>query len=463
MKGRHVSGGNPYTAHTRKGGDRRRDNFKPGDKSQRQLCRYLDLREDFLRYADCLVGRGALLVLPGPGCAHSIDQFRPLHWEKQWSQRPFFVLLTATRGSDGEPMLNLYGATSRYDEVSGKLKYSNGDVRGNEHFLCSYNFMQEPGAGAIGQVLDSKARHVLFTAANNCLQALVASVDNDVEHLSLPKLVCLLTSNRLPIDPKKVDAIADQFPEGFREPYRNRLVAEAEIVSQGTRFVDAAIVLDADLKRAFLEQRAYEDFTDLLGAPLPNPIRKVLKAANPARKILADYNLEGNWADLADEELYNKLLAAMRTSVPLPELVSDSDLLDALMAPEAPLPVSRIINQVIAEDPEAVARAMRSTFPMGAAVREYVRDDELITAALNPKEPLRVGAYAKIQIVDAAALNTLPSYAIGSFWPTQADLVKSQAPVWTEELDEINQELEPGDLADHVVQCAQTIRENCAG
>jgi hypothetical protein len=144
-------------------------------------------------------------------------------------------------------------------------------------------------------------------------------------------------------------------------------------------------------------------------------------------------------------------------------MASDSDLLDALTDPEGPLPCSRQVSKIIEEEPAAVVRACRATFPMGAAVREYVRDDELLLAARNPKKPLRVGAYARVQIVDTSELNTLPTYAVGAFWPTQADLVKNQAPVWSEELDNSGVELEPGDVSAEIVQCAQTARENYAG
>lgn len=449
----------PYTAHL-KGKRRESPKFrKPDSKAERQLFRYYDLREDFYRIAHNVAGRTAILALPGPGCTHSTEQFRPVHWENRFKSRPFFVAVSASM-EKGEPKLELIGATSAADLTSGKLKYSNGDERHGQRQSCSYDFLAEPQPGAQGAVLDSEARHVLFTAANNCLQELIASADKSTEELSLPRLVCLIEGDRIPIDQAKLEALVALVPEELRAQYRTRRVEAASILSLGTRFADAALLPDAEIKRALADNRAYEDFTDLLGASLPNPIRKVLYPFNPAKGVLGRAGLGKDWHVHADEAAYERLMDDMRACLPLPELAAPGDILDALADPDHQIRFSRKLADIMATEPASVVRAMRATFPMGAAVREYVKDDELFAAAQNPELPLRVGAYARIQVVESAALGTsrLPSYATGSFWPMAGDLVKNQAPVWSEDLE--SRELEPGDVSDHVIPCAQTLRES---
>ena len=494
--------GNPYTAHKqpRRGPVKKRFVPKTASRADRQLFRYRDLMEDFYRLGDELVGRTGLLALPGNGCAHSTEIFRPVHTEPNWKSRPLFVALSVGRGASGELKLRLCGAESKFDPKSGLLRYRNGDGRDQ---LCSFDFTMEPHPGAYGNVLDADAEHVLFTAANNCLQTLLESCGKPTQSLALPRLLVVIEGDKSPVDYKKLEAIVADVPESMRGQYRKALLAGAEVVSCGTRFIDARLLPDGELRRAFVQRRAWEDFGELLGVDMPNPARKMLRPSNPARRVLRDFptfngrpvagfkfvaensvevsffdqensttvsaedwkrfcvaGLPSGWAAAAPEALYERLMGDMRQCLPLPEMALDSDLLDALAEPDQPIQFSVSFETVLGQEPAAVSRAMLNTFPKGASVRNHVQEHELLAAARAPELPLRVGSYSKIQVVETASFNKLPNHSTGSFWPTESDIVRNQAPVWSEELD--GMELEEGDVAERPVPCIQAAREKIA-
>lgn len=432
----------PYTAHVSK----KKQTHAPrivNDRAERQHSRYSALKSQFNKCARNLVGRTAMLVLPGIGARHATEQFRPVHWERQWRVRPIYVLLSV--GWDGQRYsLKLHSGISLYDAAAQKLRYMNGN--GKKESL--FDFLRPPAAGASAPILDGSVNYVLFTAANNLLQELVNTADQDVGELTLPRLVCLIEGKHLPLDPQKLDRLAAKMPAATRELYKQRKAEEAEIVSLGTRFCDAEVMTDAAIKKAFREKRAYEDYSDLLGAETANPARKILMARNPASAVLTKNGLAPGWDEAAHQALdcdaeaysarlaehqglYEKLLAEMRGMLPLPELVSDSDLLDALAEPSKPIRLSRTLADLCEKEPGAVIRAMRNTMPFGSALREHVRDDELINAARNPYSPMIIGAYSKIQVVKTEDFSSLPAYATGSFWSTPQQAV-SQLPVWPE-------------------------------
>ena len=448
----------PYRTHTgKKSRKTRHGSAPPTDRAARQHSRYSSLKAQFNKCARQLIGRTAIMVLPGQGCQHSVEQFRPVHWERRWRTRPFFVLLSVGK-EEQRFTLKLAGATSYFDDKSKKLRY----VNGNGQKPCSYDYLLPPVRGARSPVLDGASNHVLFTAGNNLLQELVNTANQPTTPLALPKLVCLIPGRHVPIDFKKVDKLAAGIPPALREQYKQRLVKEAEIMSLGTRFGNASVMPDAAIVSALTEKRAYEDYSDMLGAETANPTRKILMAANPASAVLAQNGLEEGWDTEADQDLYEKLLAEMRAMLPLPELVSDSDLLDALAEPNKPVRPSRALTDLIAQEPESVVRALRNTMPYGAALREHVTDRELLDAAANPYAPLTVGAYSKIQVVDTEALGTLPEFTAGDFWSTDGWVPPShpQFPVWSAGDGPEGLELEEGDVkTDGVVDCIQLKRD----
>lgn len=472
----------PYTAHVGYHA-KRRNNGAPApvnDRAARQHSRYASLKAQFNKCARQLVGRTAVIVLPGLGCNHSAEQFRPVHWERRWRARPFFVLLSVGREEEQKRFtLKLTGATSFFDESAKKLRY----VNGSGAKPCLYDYLRPPMRGGQAPVLDGSANHVLFTAANNLLQELVNTANQPPQPLVLPKLVCLIEGRHIPIDHKKIERLAESIPEALRAQYKQRRAEEAEIMSLGTRFADAEVLPDAAIVKAFLEKRAYEDYSGMLGAETANPVRKILMAANPASAVLAQNGLEPGWDETASQkvdtdlaaddperynqmlaehqDLYEKLLAEMRSMLPLPEMASDSDLLDALAEPHKQLRLSRALSDLIEKEPGAVIRALRNTMPRGAALREHVTNDELLAAARNPYAPLTVGAYSKIQVVNTEELDTLPSWATGSFWTTEGYRASAQLPVWAGG-DEVGIEFEAGDVTTGVVDCAQLKREKIA-
>ncbi len=456
-----VQAPSPYTAHMGKKARKSRSGAAHSvDRAARQHSRYSSLKAQFNKCCRQLIGRTAIMVLPGQGCQHSVEQFRPVHWERRWRTRPFFVLLSV--GKEGQQYtLKLAGATSYFDETSKKLRY----VNGNGDRPCAYDYLRPPARGGKAPVLDGASNHVLFTAANNYLQELVNKANQPAAPLALPKLMCLITARHVPIDFKKVEALAAEMPESLREQYKQSLVKEAEVLSLGTRFGSAAVMPDAAIAQAFKEKRVYEDYSDMLGAETANPTRKILMATNPASAVLAQNGLEEGWDAEADQDLYEKLLAEMRAQLPLPELVSDSDLIDALAEPNKPVRPSRALTDLIAQEPAAVVRALRNTMPHGAALREHVTEQELLAAAANPYAPLTVGAYSKIQVVDTEALDTLPDFATGSFWSTDGWVAPShpQLPVWSSGDGPEGIELEEGDIkTDGVVECIQLKRDMIA-
>lgn len=469
----------PYTAHLSKGKKRffpKKKQYVGNDRAARQRSRYASLTAQFRKCANRLVGRTAMLVLPGLGCRHSSEHFRPVHWERKYRARPFFVLLSVGK-EESRYTLRLAGATSFYDAATQKLRYMNSDSTGSRP--CMYDFMRQPGREDHDTILNGEADHVLFTAANNLLQELVNTSDLPTKSLSLPKLVCLIEGKHIPIDHNKVEKLAARMPEAMRSRYKQSLVEGAEVISMGTRFADASVLVTGAIRQAFEDMRAYEDYRELLGAETANPARKILMAENPASYVLEQNGLEPGWDEAAHQQLetenpeeykarleehqglYEKLLSDMRKLLPLPEIASDSDLLDAIAEPNRPIRFSRALSDLIDKEPGTVVRAMRNTLPLGAALRDHVRDDELLSAARNPYSPLTVGAYSKIQVANTEEFDALPDYAAGGFWSTRPQSAAAQLPVWSGDTSVV--ELEVGDAKnDGVVPCLQLTREQIA-
>jgi hypothetical protein len=360
------------------------------DKAARQLFRHEDLVRQFHAVSDKLVGRSVFMALPGHGSKHDPKMFRPVHSAApRYRNRPEFPILTVE-----QDRLVLSVATSRANVGAAKLEYS---------VLADWDFAQNPSQpGGIAQ------HHVLLAAGNNMLQELVNTVDRQPGRLELPALVLMV--NPVRVDEAKLAAIADTMPEELRAMYIQKRKECAAFMSHGELFGDAEIAPDEDVQQAFAEQRVYEDYSALLGVELPNPARKILHAANPAYGVLKSANMPMNWAESADTAVIDQLIDMMRDRLPLPELATATDLLDALADPGQPIKFSLKIEQL----PMAtVIRAMRSTFPPSSAILHHVTDAELITAAQKPYDPLVVGAYARLQVVDTDALRHLPAYAAG--------------------------------------------------
>lgn len=372
------------------------------DRTARQLLRHADLLSQYGSAADVLVGRSALVVLPGQGSQHDASMFRPVHKElPQFPKRPQFVLLSAEAAN--KLVLSVVESYPQH----GKLVYNVVD---------SFDFTLTPVKGGTGETLDA-SRHVLLTAGNNLLQELVntADIDDAVKDLVLPQLV-VMANGKVVIDEAKLEKLAETIePAELRPIWMQRRREGAEIMSLDTLFADGELVSDRELSAAFRQRRAYENFEPLLGSRESNPARKVFMAKNPARDVLKEANLPDNWAESAtDDGQVETLLAAMRAKLPIPELALYTDLLEGLAEPTKPLDFSNSVNHV---PPSAIVRAMRATIPAASAMLKHVTDDELLAAAHNPHEPLIVHAYSKVQLFRTEQLNNLPNYAAGSFFP----------------------------------------------
>jgi len=367
------------------------------DRSQE---RWVDLIRQFDGCYKPLIGRGAMLVLPGHKCAHTSDEFRPVHRElPRWRSRPAMVFLTV-----GAEKMLLSVAMSFADD--GKLVY----VNGNGEQPCSFDFYQMPRKGGRGEVLDSFVQHKLFAVGCNLLQELLNTVERPAGQLELPQLRIL--TDHVKIDEAKLEALAAEVQPELRDAYVDRLREEAGVISLGQLFGNAEVMFDEDIASAFAENRAYEDYSSLLGAEHLNPARKLLLAANPARAVLSAAGLPDDWATTADEKLVDRLLSEMRQRIPLPERALDSDLLDALENPAAPVKFS---IPLCAMPAGAIVAAMRRAFPKGAAVQHAVSDEDLLAAARAPYAPLIVRGYSKTQVFELGSIK-LPSYAAGSFF-----------------------------------------------
>lgn len=370
-----------------------------------QLKRREDLLEQFDLVAGRLVGRSAMLVLAGRNSRHSADMFRPVHKEPpEYCSRPQFVLLSVE--AKRQLTMTVVESTPR----GAKLVYKP---------IACHDFNLIPAPGATGNVLDCN-NPVWLTTANNLLQQLVNTVEQQPANVVLPQLV--LMTSRVKIDEVKLARLAQKIePPELRLMYAQKRRETAEIMSCGELFADAELVRDAEIAAAFNQQRAYENYEALLGSEEYNPARKVFMAVNPAGKILKEANLPADWATSADESLVQSLLLKMREHLPLPEVALDDDLVEGLRAPDRMLKFSASLEQLPSS---VIVRAMRATFSPNSALRRQATDTELLEAARNPNKPLIVSAYAKMQLFHTEQLHDLPNYAAGGFFavPQAQDL-----------------------------------------
>jgi hypothetical protein len=365
--------------------------------TERQINRHGDLLDQYREVCGKiqLAGRSAMVVLPGPGCRHDPNMFRPVHRvDPSFRNRPTFVILSA-----GE-YASLTLSVTESKPHNGKLQYK---------VLRQHNYTLSPEVGCgFGHRLDAQ-QHVIMTAANNLLQELISTAEKAPGQLALPKLV--LMTKRIKIDERKLKAIAENVDPALRNLFMQKRREESEIISHGQLFGDAELLYDSEIKAAFSNELAYEDYEDVLGAEQINPARKVFLAANPAMALLREAGVHKLTVGPQSDQIIAEILPKMRERLPWPELATDEDLLEALAKPTAPVNFSA---KVSALPSSAIIRAMRAALPAAAALREHVTDEELLEAASDPSKPLIVHAYSKIQVFPTEALSDLPNYATGS-------------------------------------------------
>jgi hypothetical protein len=369
------------------------------DRTERQMWRHRDLISQFRDVHSMLIGQTAMLVLAGDRCQHDPNGVRPLHRDQQWPNRPALVTLTATPDK-------LTLSTTMSFANNGKLHY----VNGNGEQPASWDFFQTPRKGANGSVLDGFVKHALFTCGNNLLQNMVNNAGDSVGEFSLPKL--LIRTNRVVADGEKLDALVASVDPSLQSQYRARKMDDAGVLIGGVLFGDADLMPDAEVALGIQQKRAYEDYAGLLGSEEINPARKLMLPANPAWEVIQVLQLPGDWAQTLTEELARLMIREMRKRLPLPEMATDSDLLNALERPSDRVHFSIPVEKA---PTSAIVRAMRASFPGAAAIGRAVTDVELIEAAKNPLDPLVVKAYSRVQLFRTEDMK-LPSYATGGFF-----------------------------------------------
>jgi hypothetical protein len=374
-----------------------------GESFSRSQERYRDLIRQFDACYRKLIGRDDLLVLPGNKCEHSPDEPRPVHVDlPRWRGRPELVFLTV-----GPERMAL--SVARSEPRDGKLYYMNG----NGELPCSFDFYQLPRKGAHGEVLDGFRQHRLFANGCDLLQRLLETQDEPAGELLLPRLLIKTGRGRVDIDEDKFAAmVAAIRPELRDADYERKKREELVVTHLGETYCDAAVMSDDAVKDGFIENRAYEDYSALLGATRGNPYRKIHLAVNPAFAVLTEMNLPLDWAATATTGLVDRMLKEMRSRLPLPERALDSDLLDALENPSQPVKFSVPVEKVPVP---AIVSAMRNALPKGSPLRHAVEDADLLAAAQKPDEDLFVRNYSKIQVFSHDSI-CLPSYAAGTFF-----------------------------------------------
>lgn len=139
----------------------------------------------------------------------------------------------------------------------------------------------------------------------------------------------------------------------------------------------------------------YEDFSELVGMHVWNPVRKIklLETENPAREVLRlhDVDTTQNFSQCFSHELIARLETAMRAALGGSQrLFTQEEILDGLTSPDRPLVGYR-----------ASLPKLRSQ--ISPYVSECTTDDDLLRAARHPDEPLIATGACRIQVVSRGA------------------------------------------------------------
>jgi len=146
--------------------------------------------------------------------------------------------------------------------------------------------------------------------------------------------------------------------------------------------------------------RIYEDFSGLLGFPTWNPARAVtpLELTNPAAAVLKAFDIDLRKPKVIDNISQDKADAmqiAMRVELgAATPFLAEDEIFDALLSPELPITAWRCAL--------ATLRGKLSAY-----VSECATDEDLLTAARKPAEPLFASGGCRIQVLErsGAGLN----------------------------------------------------------
>lgn len=211
------------------------------------------------------------------------------------------------------------------------------------------------------------------------------------------------------IDEDRLTSLAYQSgPEAQFEQQREMLRKQLFVVNGRTTYVAASIATDEDIEEAVRKDRAIEDFTPVLGATDRNPFTNVgnvvVSLPNPAEKILRRrgiIEIDNHTSQLVVDDI----AAEIRMSMPDIDL-SEEEVAEAILSPEAPMQVAVDINYAVENMPQLAATALR--FQASKRAQREATDEELFTALANPSKPLVMHRLSAIQVNDIAEWQNLP-------------------------------------------------------
>jgi len=380
--------------------------------------RQVHLLRQFGKHASLLVGRVAVVFLPGHG-----QKFAGLR--RISGQRPVCVTLAVAE----EGGLTLSGAIARQDK--GKMRY---------RVIFRYDLTQIMRKGATGAALDYGRNPPLANVACDLLQELIRFAERNLTQLSpetpnaeevaWPRLLVSVPRDENVFDDAAITAAAEGAANssGDLEAALASVKVNATAHYGGIYLVDAQFVKSGFVMAALKSEAAYEDFEPVLRAGYWNPARLVAFAANPARSILDARGLRPDWHTTAEDALIAELIGEMRNKLPLADRYTDDELITGLMRPDKPVPAAVTLAQFAAQEPtvdpvtfaeynprELVIDALRGA--LKRSVSGQATDDDILAAAANPKAPLYLTRRCATQIVMSEQLTVLPAHYVGEVLP----------------------------------------------
>lgn len=381
------------------------------------MQRQVHLLRQFGKHANLLIGRVAMVFLPGHGQKFSGPR-------RINGQRPVCVTLEVTP----EGGLTLSGAIARQD--SGKMRY---------RVIFRYDLTQIMRKGASGAALDSGRNPPLANVACDLLQELIRFAERNLTQLSeealtaeevaWPRLLVAVPRDESVFEPAAVEAAAHaaSLPGGLEAAVAS-VKLSATVHAGGVHLVDAQFVKSGFVLAALKSEAAYEDFEPVLRAGYWNPARLVAFAANPARTILDARGLRPDWHTTAEDALIAELIGEMREKLPLADRYTDDELITGLIRPDKPVPCAVTLGQFAAQettvDPvtfaeynprQMVIDTLRKA--LKRSVSGQATDEDILAAAANPKAPLYLTRRCTTQIVMNEQLSQLPANYVGEVLP----------------------------------------------
>lgn len=312
-------------------------------------------------------------------------------------------------------VIHLNGFKSSLNPQTGVI-----EVGGRNNAECAYDFGIKPFQGATGKVLDASRNpslallgleiDVLRCRAVGRNDRLPKSpmlpqyfagfaADNQPRVEDTPLLREFASEtlgadvNDMPADQREI-VLADQWQLLVREP---------GLLGNTTKdhFLYPVQFVPTQARRA---ARLYEDFTELVGAPVTNPVRSILAPGrlihNPTTRLLKQLQLPEDSSGWNEEQSLN-FIKAFRKTLPLPMdlATSDDDILGALLTPERDFAPSGYVNpgHLMGQHPtELILKAMRSltTKPM------CVTDADLFDALQHPAQALYASGLCTVQVFE---------------------------------------------------------------